>query len=172
MINQQEIKVIIGLGNPGPKFTKTRHNAGFMVVDQLAEKYGGRWSEKDTYQCADIMINGKNILLIKPQTFMNSSGRVIPALIKKGITPGHMLVVHDEIELPFGAVKIKTGGSHKGHNGLRSIIEACGADFHRVRMGVGRPADKDEVPDYVLCSFSESSDDVDRMIAQGVELIE
>ena len=102
---------------------------------------------------------------------MNSSGRVIPALAKQGIKAENILVVHDELELPFGTVKIKVGGSHKGHNGLRSIIGVCGPDFMRVRCGIGRPLDRDKVPDYVLQPFSEPEAAVDALIDQAVHIV-
>ncbi len=171
MSDHKKIKAIIGLGNPGSKFAHTRHNAGFMVVDALAEQQGAQWKEKDNFEVADITLNNDNILLIKPLTFMNSSGRVLGVLAKKGIKPEEILVVHDEIELPFGKVKYKFSGSHKGHNGLRSIIEVIGKDFGRLRLGVGRPDDAEHVPDYVLSNFSEPRDHVDRMIDEGVEHI-
>ncbi len=167
-----DIRVIIGLGNPGKKFEKTRHNIGFLVVDALADAYHGVWHAKGEMEVADIMIGSKTIMLVKPQTFMNSSGRVIPLLQKKGITPQQVLVIHDELELPFGKMGWKIGGSHKGHNGLRSLIDAWGADFSRLRIGIGRPDNKDEVPDYVLASFGQSYDQVADIIAQAVVAIE
>ena len=116
------IKVIIGLGNPGTKYQRTRHNIGFLILDALAEKYNASWHTKDNREVAEIEINGKKIILIKPQTFMNSSGKIIPSLLKQGVKPENILVVHDELEKPFGKVELKIGGSHRGHNGLRSII--------------------------------------------------
>lgn len=166
------IKVIIGLGNPGTKYQRTRHNIGFLIVDELAEKYNASWHAKDNREIAEIEINGKNITLIKPQTFMNSSGKIIPALSKQGIKPENILVVHDELEKSFGKVELKTGGSHRGHNGLRSIIEQSGADFHRLRFGIGRPEHKEEVPEYVLSTFKESATQVAPIINQAIEMIE
>ena len=166
------IKVIIGLGNPGPRFTYTRHNIGFRILDALAEKYNVSWKVKDNYESTEIEINAKRILLLKPQTFMNSSGNVVPMLTKQGIKIENILIVHDELEKPFGKVELKTGGSHKGHNGLRSIIEKCGADFHRLRFGIGRPEHKEDVPDYVLSNFKENDSDVALMIDKSVEMIE
>lgn len=166
------VKAIIGLGNPGKKYEHTRHNIGFKVVDMLCARYGGSWRANGIMEIATVQINGMPILLVKPQTFMNSSGQVIPLLRKQGIMADTILVAHDELELPFGSVKIKTGGSAKGHNGLRSIIEACGLDFARLRCGIGRPAAREDVPDYVLRNFSESAADVDRLIDDAADAIE
>jgi len=166
------IKVIIGLGNPGHRYKNTRHNIGFLILDALAEKYQAQWHIKDNREIAYIQINGKSLLLIKPQTFMNSSGNVIPALIKDGIKPDNILVIHDELEKPLGKIEFKTGGSHRGHNGLRSIIEKCGADFHRLRFGIGRPEHKEDVPEYVLSNFEISAAEIALMIDKVVTMIE
>lgn len=166
------IKAIIGLGNPGLKYVHTRHNIGFKIVDALAEKYHGVWRSKGNAEIADIILGNHSIILIKPQTFMNSSGEVVPALLKQGIKAENILVAHDELELPFGTVKIKVGGSSRGHNGLKSIIAACGDLFPRVRFGIARPEDKQEVPDYVLKPFSESADEIKKRIAETVRVIE
>jgi PTH1 family peptidyl-tRNA hydrolase len=165
------IKIIIGLGNPGSKYHHNRHNIGFLVLDALAEKHGASWQKKPDCQTADIEINGEKIMLVKPQTFMNSSGKVIPSLLKQGLTANNLLVVHDELEKPFGKVEMKTGGSHRGHNGLRSIMEQCGADFHRLRFGVGRPHNKEDVPDYVLSNFGPS-EIIEPLIEGAVKMIE
>ena len=163
---------IIGLGNPGPKFNYTRHNIGFMVLDALAAEFDATWrATSQNLEVAELYINDKEILLIKPQTFMNSSGLVIPYLAKKGIKPENILVVHDELEIAFGAVKLRQGGSARGHNGLRSIIEACGPDFWRLRMGIGRPVDNTQVGDFVLQKFSENHELVEQMVQTAVELI-
>jgi PTH1 family peptidyl-tRNA hydrolase len=166
------IKAIIGLGNPGARFDNTRHNIGFAVVDELARAHGGSWRMKDNMELAEIRIGDNAVFLIKPQTFMNSSGQVIPALTKKGIAPENILVVHDELELPFGDLKFKEGGGHKGHNGLRSIIDAGAQGCKRLRFGIGRPADKDEVGDYVLMRFTEPHDLVQAGIDKAVQMIE
>lgn len=163
-----QIKAIIGLGNPGHKYSKNRHNIGFKIVDALANKYGAHWQKKEHMEIATVDINGQSIMLIKPQTFMNSSGKVYPFLAKHGIKAENVLVVHDELELPFGQIKTKTGGSAKGHNGLKSIIAACGDMFHRLRFGIGRPAVRERVPDYVLEDFAE---DVEPYIEQAVDAL-
>lgn len=163
--------VIIGLGNPGPKHTFQRHNIGFRILDKIAQDHHASWNEKGNAHVASIVVNNRSVLLIKPQTFMNSSGAVMPALTKQGIKAENILVVHDELEKPFASLAIKIGGSHRGHNGLRSLIQACGPDFARLRFGIARPADKSQVPDYVLQPFNEPTEKVSAAIDQAVELI-
>jgi PTH1 family peptidyl-tRNA hydrolase len=166
-----KIKIIIGLGNPGKQFHYTRHNIGFLVLDALANQYHASWHKKGEYEYAEIDINGEKILLIKPQTFMNSSGKVLPSLLKQGIKAENLLVVHDELEKPFSKVEFRIGGSHRGHNGLRSIMEFCGPDFMRLRFGIARPERKEDVADYVLSNFTENKADVENMIEKSVEMI-
>ena len=166
------IKAIIGLGNPGARFDNTRHNIGFAVVDELARNHSGSWRMKDNMELAEIRLGESGVLLIKPQTFMNNSGQVIPFLNKKGIVPENILVVHDELELPFGQIKFKEGGSHKGHNGLRSLIDAGAQECKRLRIGIGRPTNKDEVSDYVLMRFAQPHDQVQAEIDKAVQMIE
>ena len=168
----EQIKAIIGLGNPGPRFHGTRHNIGFMVVDALAERYHGSWQKKDDMELAQIRINDHPLLLIKPQTFMNASGRVIPFLSKKGIRAENLLVVHDELEKPFGSLAIRMGGSARGHNGLRSIIGVLGPDFLRLRFGIGRPDRKEEVSDYVLQRFDVDQNELADRVQEAVVMIE
>ena len=172
MLTDITIKAIIGLGNPGDRFYYTRHNIGFRVVDALCNKYNGTWRKLDKMEIAEIEINQKNILLIKPQTFMNSSGEVFPYLQKKGIKPENILVVHDELELPFGSIKFKLDGSAKGHNGLKSIMSFCGSNFYRLRVGISRPTDREMVPDYVLKKFDENEDQVAQIVQLAVAQIE
>lgn len=171
-MSEKKIKALIGLGNPGPRFNFTRHNAGFMVVDALADRHGGSWQEKGNMATAEIAINGHKLFLVKPLTFMNDSGAVMPQLAKKGIDAASIIVVHDELEKPFGTVTFKEGGSHKGHNGLRSIIAQSGPDFVRLRFGIGRPADKSMVHAYVLEKFSEKKEEVSAQIDAAVAMIE
>ena len=167
-----DIKAIIGLGNPGAAYEHTRHSVGFMVLDALANQYGiGSWREHETYASCDAQLDNKKVLLIKPLTYMNNSGRVVPMLAKKGIKAENILVVHDELELPFGQVKTKIGGSARGHNGLRSLIEHMGEQFMRVRIGIGRPTNKEDVASYVLSSFAESPDQIEQLIDQAVNTI-
>ena len=165
------IKAIIGLGNPGPKFTYTRHNIGFRILDRLAEKMRASWSLEKLFEKAEIHVANRNILLIKPQTFMNNSGDVIPYLQKKGIQTNEILVVHDELEKNFGSITIREGGSARGHNGLKSIISRCSPEFFRLRFGIGRPENREDVADYVLEKFSETTDEVDALINESVEAI-
>ena len=169
---QVEISAIIGLGNPGPAYYHNRHSIGFRVLDVLAQKYDVAWRSRDDMELGELLVCDKNIMLVKPQTFMNSSGRVIPFLLKRGIKPEDILVVHDEIEFPFGKVASKQGGSARGHNGLRSIIAACGENFWRIRCGVGRPENKEDVPKYVLHDFAESPDQVNKLIGDALTLLE
>ncbi|MBT3455871.1 aminoacyl-tRNA hydrolase [bacterium] len=172
MDEEKNIKAIIGLGNPGAKYYNTRHSIGFLVLDVFADRFGARWETKDIMEIAEILCNGKKIILIKPQTFMNSSGKVVPFLQKKGIKPENIIVVHDEIEKDFGKVTERLGGSARGHNGLKSIITYVGSDFWRIRCGVGRPDDRNDVSNYVLRSFSESDEAVEKMVFDAVALLE
>lgn len=166
------VMAIIGLGNPGPQFKHTRHNVGFLVLDKVADKYGASWQNKDMMEVATVRINDKPIILVKPQTFMNSSGKVIPQLLKKGIKPENILVVHDELELPVGKLKIRLSGSAKGHNGLKSIIEQCGDKFARLSFGIDRPLNKSDVPNYVLQKFSLGLQELEQYLEPALELIE
>lgn len=166
------IKAIVGLGNPGPKYIHHRHNIGFRVLDELAQRHNGSWRTKDNADIAEITINDQRIILIKPLTFMNDSGKVIPALLKQGIKPENILVVHDEMEKPFGNLSIRMGGSAKGHNGLRSIIGVCGMDFPRLRFGIARPERKEDVSNHVLSNFSEPASELAHGIQSAADMIE
>lgn len=166
------IKAIIGLGNPGQSYYHHRHSIGFRVLDALAERYSAEWRTRETMEVAEISLDGNKLLLIKPQTYMNNSGAVIPWLKKQGIGVDDILVVHDEIELPFGKLALKKGGSAKGHNGLKSIITALGDQFERLRFGVDRPAEKEQVPTYVLSNFSQPSAEVDALIDKAIAMLE
>jgi peptidyl-tRNA hydrolase, PTH1 family len=171
-MNTLDIKAIIGLGNPGPQYYYTRHNIGFRIIDALADAHHASWQTKGSMEATSIVLDGKKILLIKPQTFMNNSGKVIPDLLKQGIKAENILVIHDELEQPFGRMIVRVGGSARGHNGLKSIIAACGDQFARLRFGISRPAVKEDVPDYVLEKFKESSDEIESLINQAVITIE
>ncbi len=151
----------MGLGNPGKKYADNRHNVGFMAVDLLASEAAGvAWKEKWSGLFAKGELSGVPATLLKPMTFMNLSGdSVQPAMSFVKATVGEVIVLHDEIDIPFGEVRLKVGGGHAGHNGLRSIIERVGSpDFVRVRIGVGRPPPgfRGEVADYVLSGFDTS----------------
>ncbi len=166
-----EIKAIIGLGNPGVHYKDTRHNIGFSIVDELVARQGGNWRKKDEMEFVEIQLHGKPVLVVKPQTFMNLSGKVIPYLQKRGIAAQNILVIHDELEKPFGSLTIKQGGSHKGHNGLKSIIAHCGPDFWRLRFGIGRPENKEDVSQYVLQGFKEQKEKIPGLIDQAIALL-
>jgi len=164
-------KVLIGLGNPDHKFTHTRHNAGFKVLDALVTEYGGQWQSSSDKQYTTISLGDHSVLLVKPLTYMNNSGDVVPFLKKKGITAQDILVIHDELEKAPGTVSIKVGGSARGHNGLRSLIERWGTDnFARLRFGIGRPADKAQVGNYVLEPF-DNPERVAEQIHQAITLL-
>ena len=144
------IGLIVGLGNPGAEYADTRHNAGFWWVDTLAQASGTRWSREAKFH--GMAGRAGECWLLKPTTFMNRSGQALAALAQfYKLTPEQILVVHDELDLPPGVARLKQGGGHGGHNGLRDIIERLGSkDFWRLRLGIGHPGDKNQVVDYVL----------------------
>jgi len=152
--NSGDVKVIIGLGNPGPTFHWTRHNIGFLFVDALAQQHGVSWRTVGNVLVATLSSSSGTIMLVKPQTFMNNSGDCVPALLKKGIRAEQILVVHDELEKKFGTHQIRLGGSARGHNGLRSLVTRLGEGFWRLRLGIDRPAERDAVAQYVLAPFT------------------
>ena len=149
-----EIRLIVGLGNPGTKYERTRHNAGYWWVDAIAGRKGAAWAKESKFSgaIARIAEGGRDIVLLKPATFMNESGRSVSAFVRFfRIDPADMLVVHDELDLPPGTVKLKKGGGTGGHNGLNDIAETLGTkDFWRLRIGIGHPGHRDLVADYVL----------------------
>ena len=147
------LKLVAGLGNPGDKYSRTLHNAGFWFVDALTRKYGGefRYDKKFDADVCRTAIRGADVWLVKPQAFMNLSGGPLRAVLDYyRLKPADMLVAHDEIDLPPGVVKLKLGGGHGGHNGIRDVIKHCGRDFVRLRLGVGHPGDKARVTGHVL----------------------
>jgi len=148
------IKMIVGLGNPGPKYEQTRHNAGFWFVDSVAKSYQGQLRPESKFHgdVCRVQIGGDDVWLLKPDTFMNLSGQAIAALANfYKINVENILVVHDELDLDPGIVRLKQGGGHGGHNGLRdSISRLGGKDFARLRIGIGHPGDKSKVHNYVL----------------------
>jgi len=171
-----DLKVIVGLGNPGSKYTETRHNAGFWFVEQLAAKHSVsfRADKKFHGDVAKILLKDKEIWLLKPGTFMNRSGLAVHSLLSfYRFTASQLLVAHDEIDLPSGTTKLKTGGGHGGHNGLRDIISQLGSnDFHRLRIGVGHPGSKDQVVDYVLHTPSKDDRiDIDNDISKAIDVM-
>ncbi|HMN46403.1 MAG TPA: aminoacyl-tRNA hydrolase [Povalibacter sp.] len=156
------IKIIVGLGNPGPEHVLTRHNAGFWFVDALAQRLDGRFRSHTRFQgeICRVTIDGSEITLLKPATYMNRSGLAIRALSDYlKVTPAETLVVHDELDLPVGDARFKLGGGHGGHNGLRDTITHIGADFWRLRIGIGHPGDKSQVIDYVLRRAPKAEED-------------
>ena len=148
--------LVVGLGNPGSGYAQHRHNAGFMAVDALAHTYHATsFSKKFHGECADVTIASEKCLLLKPQTFMNLSGKAVLAAAQfYKIAPEKILVLHDELDLPLAKLRIKQGGGHGGHNGLRDIDSVMGQNYWRLRMGIGHPGNKDMVHSYVLSPFS------------------
>jgi len=147
------LQIVVGLGNPGPEHRLTRHNAGFWFVDALARAQGAQFRSHARYQgeVCRVELEGREIVLLKPQTYMNRSGLSVRALLDYIKAPvGELLVVHDELDLPPGTARFKQGGGHGGHNGLRDTITHCGPDFWRLRIGIGHPGDRSQVIDYVL----------------------
>jgi PTH1 family peptidyl-tRNA hydrolase len=174
-----ERTLVVGLGNPGPKYANTRHNIGFLVIDQLADQLGIQLSQQkfNGHYGQGSLPQGGPITLLKPQTFMNLSGKsVAPCAQFFKITPERMIIVHDELEFPFGVIKVKVGGGHAGHNGLKSINASLGTNaFLRLRVGIGRPQ-RGSVSDYVLSAFSNDDstwlDDLCRLaVADIIEVI-
>ncbi|PKN57333.1 MAG: aminoacyl-tRNA hydrolase [Deltaproteobacteria bacterium HGW-Deltaproteobacteria-14] len=167
--------LIVGLGNPGPKYSANRHNIGFMVADELVRRLGATFQDKFEGRVARGRLAGVDVLVLEPQTFMNLSGAALGAAASYfKIAPEHVIVIHDELDLPFEQVRVKVGGGHAGHNGLRSVFQHFGADFVRVRCGIGRPVQSDVVS-YVLSDFSVTEREtlgafVDEA-AEAVELI-
>ncbi|MEI6806581.1 MAG: aminoacyl-tRNA hydrolase [Myxococcaceae bacterium] len=141
------MRLIVGLGNPGDQYARTRHNIGFRVLDSLGLDFHKGFQ--------GLYAKSGDLIYLKPQTFMNRSGdSVLAALSFHKIKPEDLLVIHDELDLPFGTVRLKKSGGHAGHNGLRDIIRVIGPEFNRIRMGIGKPENKNQVADYVLSPFS------------------
>lgn len=171
------MKLIVGLGNPGPKYEKTRHNIGAMVADGLVVSAGERWKvhKKSGADVAPITLAGHQVLVAKPRTYMNESGRQVGPLAKfYSVSPDDLIVLHDELDIDFGLVRLKQGGGEGGHNGLRSISQSVGSrDYLRVRLGIGRPPGRQDPADFVLKPFPSSARaDVDLLITQGADAVE
>jgi PTH1 family peptidyl-tRNA hydrolase len=157
------LRIIVGLGNPGPEHLVTRHNAGFWFVDLLARRFGGEFRDYRKYsgETARISIGGQEISLLKPTTYMNRSGLSVRQLIDfYKIAADDILVAYDELDLPVGTVRLKHGGGHGGHNGVRDTIAHIGDSFWRLRLGVGHPGNKADVIDYVLTRAPRSEEDL------------
>ena len=171
------LRLLVGLGNPGPKYRHTRHNVGFWWADALAERCGAGWREEPKFrgELTRVRVSGaaEALWLLKPQTFMNLSGESIGALARfHRIEPAEILVVHDELDLPVGAARLKFAGGHGGHNGLRNTISQIGADFWRLRLGIGHPGHKDQVLDYVLNRASQEDERAfDEAIAASLDAL-
>lgn len=153
------MKLIVGLGNPGRRYAGSRHNIGFLVVDALAEDYGVKLKRGfgSRWLSSKVDIGGNNVLLVEPYTYMNLSGVSVAALLKKNkASPQNLLVICDDMDLEFGRLRIKTGGSSGGHRGLESIINSLGSkEFSRLRIGIGRPDEHTDAAEYVLSLFSQ-----------------
>ncbi len=166
--------LVVGLGNPGPRYSLTRHNAGFVFLDYLAEGLSVKFQEKRSFEAhyAEAEFAGQKLYLLKPQTFMNLSGRSVAAFLRNTeITPDKILVFHDEIEIPNGTLRIKLGGGDAGHNGLKSLRDSLGTgEFYRFRMGVGRPSNPQmDVAAYVLERYAKSEQE---LLMKQLELCE
>ncbi len=167
------MRLFVGLGNPGARYAGNRHNIGFMAVERIAGDHGfSPWRSRFQGRTAEGMPGGSKTILLCPETFMNLSGQSVAAAAKfYKIAPGDIWVFHDEIDLAAAKLKVKTGGGHAGHNGLRSIHQHIGPDYGRVRMGVGHPGHKDAVPGYVLHDFAKADagwlDDMLRGVSDG-----
>ena len=155
------MKLIVGLGNPGAKYAANRHNIGFMALDRIAEDHGfSPWKAQFQGLAAEGRLGDARVTLLKPQTFMNLSGQSVgEAMRYLKVTPSEVIVLHDELDLAPGKCRVKNGGGHAGHNGLRSIHQHIGADYHRVRLGIGHPGHKDRVAGYVLSDFAKTDGD-------------
>ncbi|MFD9545733.1 aminoacyl-tRNA hydrolase [Nocardia salmonicida] len=169
--------LVVGLGNPGPEYERTRHNVGFLVADVLAERIGGRFAvhKKSGADLLQARLDGRQILLAKPRTYMNLSGRPVAALAKFFSVPvDQVIVVHDELDLPFGILKLKQGGGEGGHNGLRSISQALTTkEYLRTRIGIGRPPGRQDPADYVLKPFAAPErKEVPVIVEQAADAVE
>jgi len=166
---KKPIRIIAGLGNPEGQYERTLHNAGFWFADALARKFGGhfRYEKKFDAEICRVKIHGEDVWVVKPQSYMNHSGPPVRGMLDYyRLKPAELLVAHDEIDLPPGTVRIKDSGGHGGHNGIRDVIQHCGAEFLRLRLGVGHPGEKDKVTGYVL---KPGSADVEAAIERNID---
>lgn len=167
--------LVAGLGNPGREYAQTRHNVGWLVVDELARRYGGSWRSKFSGQLTEVRLDDLRLALLKPETYMNDSGRSIGAAVRFfKVDPASLLVVHDDVDLEEGRLQARLGGGLAGHNGLRSIAQTLGSqDFLRLRIGVGRPGrgNRRSVADYVLAGFDPTVD-VEGLVARAADAAE
>jgi len=167
--------LVVGLGNPGREHERDRHNVGWMVADELARRMDGRWRAKFSGQLAEARLDALRLALLKPETFMNDSGRSVAAATRFfKVEPGSLLVVHDDVDLEPGRLQARAGGGLAGHNGLRSLAQTLGTqEFLRLRIGVGRPGrgDPRSVADYVLSPF-ELDEDVGALVSRAADAVE
>ena len=177
--------LVVGLGNPGPRYATTRHNIGFLVADILADRIGSGFKahKKSGAEAVTGRLGGRSVVLAKPRCYMNESGRQVGPLAKfYSIAPADVIVIHDELDIDFGRIRLKFGGGVAGHNGLRSVGSALGSnDFQRVRIGIGRPPGRMQGADFVLGTFTsaewkevpticeQAADAVDLLVGQGLE---
>jgi PTH1 family peptidyl-tRNA hydrolase len=176
--NPGKLALIVGLGNPGSEYAATRHNVGWLALDEVNRLAGQPTGFKKKFhgEFSKAALSGRECVFLRPETFMNESGRSVQqAVLFFHVAPSDLIVLHDELDLPFGDVRVKLGGGHAGHNGLRSLVQHLGTpDFVRVRMGIGRPPPgfKGDVADYVLSGFSAiERPDVPRMIDQAAKAV-
>jgi PTH1 family peptidyl-tRNA hydrolase len=167
------VKLFVGLGNPGAKYARNRHNIGFMAVDRIAGDHGfAPWRSKFQGEVSEGRLGAEKVVLLKPATFMNRSGQSVGEAMRFfKLSPAELVVFHDELDLAPGKARVKQGGGHAGHNGLRSIHQHIGSDYARVRLGIGHPGHKDRVAGYVLSDFPKADegwlDDLLRGISDG-----
>ncbi|ALX04070.1 MULTISPECIES: aminoacyl-tRNA hydrolase [Aeromicrobium] len=176
--------LVVGLGNPGPTYAATRHNVGYMVADVLADRMGGRFKAHASGRAEVVegRLAGERAVLGRPRSYMNESGGPVSTLMKYfDVDAEHLVVVHDELDIDFGALRLKLGGGDNGHNGLKSIRQSIGTgDFHRVRVGIGRPPGRQSVHDFVLKPYSsterkdlpvyleEAADAIESLVTRGL----
>ena len=170
------VQLIVGLGNPGPKYEQTRHNVGFVFVDELARSKGASWKLENKFhgEVCKLSLVGNEVWLLKPNTYMNLSGKAVAALARfYKIAPESILVVHDELDIPPGQLRLKQGGGHGGHNGLRDIVAQMGSrEFLRLRVGIGHPGDSRDVTNYVLGKASpEDQKHIDNAIDEAMRTL-
>jgi peptidyl-tRNA hydrolase, PTH1 family len=167
--------LVVGLGNPGRDYARNRHNVGYLVVDELARRHGGSWRSKFSGQLAEVRLDGHKVALLKPETYMNDSGRAVSAATRfYKVEPGEVLAIHDEGDFELGRLELKVGGGLAGHNGLRSVAQHLKTqDFLRLRVGVGRPERGDRRPlaDYLLSNF-EAHDDAETLVSRAADAVE
>ena len=187
--NRSNSWVVVGLGNPGDKYASTRHNIGFIVAEELAKRLDGKFaSNKYRALVAQVRLGvggqAPQLVIVKPQTYMNDSGNAVAPLARYfNCDPERIIAIHDELDIPFEAIRVKIGGGDNGHNGLKSLTGSLGtADYFRIRMGIGRPSTPQESADYVLDNFSRSEksalpdlaaracDAIESLISQGLEV--